>query len=360
MNRSLFLYLAPAAAGLFLALTSLPMRPAPELPADMPCEAGLPEALVPVRTAYREVDPNWPAYFGHLACLNLADNTPLFDEGWDTLPQIRFWRQIINLPMDTAIVSLARDRRPLAKVASADWNAWSPARQRQFKDSVRAAWGLGRAALYLTAGKQHYYQYEKALPEVSEAVQIFRAQGVDPWFAQAILLIESPGQMRYSPAGAAGPFQLMPEVAVRHGLAVTDSTDERADLRKSAGAAARMIAAVCIPETRDLLRSCRLRFSEDDLWFRLMVLHVYHAGAGNVGAALRQLRPRHGGMDLILRLWRTESEGFRNASQNYSQIALASQVELEALLAVLPVPRCEPMEGWLALTGAGGLLEPGP
>jgi hypothetical protein len=66
-----------------------------------------------------------------------------------------------------------------------------------------------------------------------------------------------------------------------------------------------------------------------DLWYRLLILHIYHAGAGNVSRALSVIQPETGNMDLIKRLWHTSAGGFRNASQNYSQIAIATLLELD-------------------------------
>jgi hypothetical protein len=60
----------------------------------------------------------------------------------------------------------------------------------------------------------------------------------------------------------------------------------------------------------------------------MLVMHIYHAGAGNVIAALDQINPTEGGMGLIQQLWQTEAAGFKNASQNYSQIALAANIRL--------------------------------
>jgi len=74
----------------------------------------------------------------------------------------------------------------------------------------------------------------------------------------------------------------------------------------------------------------------------MLVLHTYHAGAGNVMAALNKLQPTEGGMQLLQQLWQTEAGGFRNASQNYSQIALAANLrlaeEIRARLGLVALP----------------------
>jgi hypothetical protein len=69
-------------------------------------------------------------------------------------------------------------------------------------------------------------------------------------------------------------------------------------------------------------------YHEDELWFRLLVMHVYHAGAGNVQRALFTFCPTEGNMDLIFTLWRTQTSRFKSASQNYSQLVLAAMLEM--------------------------------
>ena len=44
------------------------------------------------------------------------------------------------------------------------------------------------------------------------------------------------------------------------------------------------------------------------------------------------MKPDYGGMWLITDMWQTEFGGFKNASQNYSQVALASNIILEEII----------------------------
>ena len=81
-----------------------------------------------------------------------------------------------------------------------------------------------------------------------------------------------------------------------------------------------MLDARCIP------------YEGNELWFRLLVLHVYHAGAGNVRSAMALIDTDIKGMPVIQQLWETEARGFRNASQNYSQLALATLIELDRII----------------------------
>ena len=55
-------------------------------------------------------------------------------------------------------------------------------------------------------GKKDFYKFDLVYPSLSEGILEFEKNKVDPWYAQAILLIESPGQLKKSRAGAYGPF----------------------------------------------------------------------------------------------------------------------------------------------------------
>ncbi len=70
----------------------------------------------------------------------------------------------------------------------------------------------------MTTGKSDFYQFDKVFPSISRGVDVFVQNQTDPWYAQAILLIESPGKLAYSNVGALGPFQLMKSVARNHGV----------------------------------------------------------------------------------------------------------------------------------------------
>ena len=108
--------------------------------------------------------------------------------------------------------------------------------------------------------------------------------------------------------------------------------DERKNFERSAYGAARLLSRVCIPEAKKILRAHNLSFDESDLWFRLFVLHVYHAGAMNVSAVVRKINPTTGNQELITKMWVTSAADFGNNSQNYTQLALASQLILHDLV----------------------------
>ena len=189
----------------------------------------------------------------------------------------------------------------------------------------------------LTNGKSFFYDFDKASANFHKGINDFIDNGVDPWYAQSILLIESPNKLQKSNAGAYGSFQLMKDVARLFGLKVNKAVDERADFDRSAYAASSLIKKICIPKTRQILDSLGIKdYKETDLWFRLLVMHSYHAGAGNVKKALFSFMPTEGNMNLIYTLWRTETKHFRSASQNYSQLVLAAMLEVHERYSLAP------------------------
>lgn len=259
----------------------------------------------------------------------LVDSS-LFELGWERLPQVNFWKSLMEIKWDSSIISVAGTREILNCVPTRSWNSKSTLDKEFFKDSLKIAKGFSSNTRVLqTTGRAGAYPIEEVLDHISKGIEVFEQNQVDPFYAQSILLIESPGRLNgRSPVGAYGPFQLMPFVGKQYGLKVGGANDERADLERSAYAAAMLIKNAIIPITEKMLQNRMICYSTDELWFKMLVMHSYHAGAGNVIAALDQIKPTEGGMELIQQLWHTEAAGFKNASQNYSQIALAANIRL--------------------------------
>ena len=124
----------------------------------------------------------------------------------------------------------------------------------------------------------------------------------------------------------------MKSVAKRYGLRITKTHDDRSDLEKAGRVAAKLLKAGCIANVKKYLDERGIVYKETDIWFRLLVLHAYHAGAGNVHCVINTLNPSQGGVQLFLQIWQTTCGGFKNESQNYSQIALASLVNFDQLV----------------------------
>jgi hypothetical protein len=272
--------------------------------------------------------------YNDTAKLSFLVDSSIYKDGWNELPQSKFWQQVINLTSDTCLVNVASERTLLNRICRADWSSLTEEQKQLCKDSIICNYNLDSGTvLYVTSGKGEFYEVKKVLPDISKAIEVFEKAGVDPWYAQTILLIESPGKTKAkSSVGANGPFQLMRSVARRYGLVVNRSRDDRSNLEKAGKVAAKLLNTACIPYIKKYLEELNLPYNESDLWFRLLVLHAYHAGAGNVGCALRQMQPKTGGIELFKQLWQTQCGGFKNESQNYSQIALASLLNFGDLI----------------------------
>ena len=264
----------------------------------------------------------------------IRDNR-IYSEGWHELPQVNFWKKVVSLSPDSGILNIAASRQVVSKIPVKSWNYLNDAQKDLLRDSVRQVYGLNpEDRVLFTIGKNDFYDFTHAIQIIGQAYKMFEAQGVPAFYAQSILLIECPGRLQRSSAGAQGHFQLMPGVATSMGLKVNKYVDERKDFEKCAGAAAKFIQTVCIPNAEKVLTARNIAYKKSDLWFKLLVLHVYHAGSGNVAAALDaiQNKPAEGNLALITTLWQTKAGAFGNASQNYSQIALANTLILYDLL----------------------------
>jgi hypothetical protein len=262
------------------------------------------------------------------------NNHQIFSENWDTLGPARFWQEVFALTHDSMIINVASIRQPLYRIPASEWHCQTESEKSIYKENLCIANNLeSSTTLFVTGGKRFFFEFRKVLPLISKSIKVFEDLQTDPWYAQTILLIESPGKTEISSyAGARGPFQLMPYVARQYGLVVSRTRDDRTDLIKSATAASKLIKNICIPGAKRILDKHGIAYNEKDLWFRLLVMHVYHAGAGNVAAVVNKISPQRGGMELIRSLWVNEAAGFKNESQNYSQIALAAMIRFDRLV----------------------------
>lgn len=282
-------------------------------------------------------DKNWEAekilVYNESSVSHIISANQIFEKRWDVLPQPQFWKKIMCLTPDTCVVNIAKNRHVLETIPSSNWIHLNKENKRKFRDSIREKYKLKDDELvYVTSGKNHFYKFDDVYPSISKGIEMFDSLCVDPWYAQSILLIESPGQLKKSVSGAYGPFQLMPKVARAQGLIVNKTKDERKDFNRSAYGAASLIKKICIPETKKILERHRIKYNENDIWFRLLVLHVYHAGAYNVAAVVDKIQPKEGTQKLIMEMWQNKAEGFGNCSQNYSQIALAAHLILHDIV----------------------------
>ncbi len=257
----------------------------------------------------------------------------LYEQRVDTFAKIQFWSMIMSTSDDWMIINQAQNRRVLDMVTFDDWDKLEEDQKEDYRKLLREEYCLPEdERIYVTRGKSQFYQFRKAMPSIDRGIEVFIDEEVDPWYAQSILLIESPGKLMKSPDGALGSFQLMSKVARKFGLRVDSEVDEREDFDRSAYGASQLIKTICLPYAREMMADRGVEYEETELWFRLLVLHIYHAGAYNVKSALKEIDDSYAGMDMIKKLWETESKGFKNASQNYSQVCLASLLQLDNLI----------------------------
>jgi hypothetical protein len=253
-------------------------------------------------------------------------------DGWDTLPEIKFWCRIVTLSKDSLLANVVENRRGLAVFSKKMIDSLEQrGHLHRFRDELAVIYGIdSNYHIRFTSGKNHFYRFDKIGNQMQRGIELFDSFGVDPFYAQSVLLIESPGSNKQkSTAGAYGNFQLMPFVARKYGLRVDRYQDEREHFDRSAYAAARLIKEICIPYARKWCEVYGFEVDESALWFKLLALHNYNAGAGTVRSAMAALPKNVQGNDLIKTLWKTSAGYFRSEAQNYSQLALACYLEFE-------------------------------
>jgi hypothetical protein len=269
-----------------------------------------------------------------MTCNFYIQDKRIYSDGLDTTSQVRFWRAIMKLSPDSGIMNIASNRVMLSRMTVKEYAHLTEARKDSLRTALRTSYKLPETeAIFFSSGKNNFYNVEGVMPNIGKGIRIFENENTDPFYAQVIMLIESPGKCTgKSCVGAMGSFQLMKAVAKNMGLKVNKNVDERRDFDKSAWAAAKLIRTICIPYANKMLDEHKVVYDPSDLWYRLLVLHIYHAGAGNVARALDVINPCEGNISLIKQLWQTKAGNFGMASQNYSQVALANLIELDQII----------------------------
>ena len=261
---------------------------------------------------------------------NAASTTDIKALGLHMHPNVVFWRKIMNLNKDSCLINVHSTRTIFTTMNASNWyGSTQEFKQRTIDSFKKIHCIIDSPRVVGTMGKSFFYDFSQVKDKVPLAMTAFENNGVDGWYAKAILLIESPNQLQKSSAGAYGPFQLMPGVAKQYGLKVNKSIDERADFNRSAYAASQLIKTICIPYAKQILTDKNIVFYETDLWFKLFTMHIYNAGAGTVREAMNAIEEHQAGIALIQQLWNTSAGRFKTSSQNYSQLILAAFLEYE-------------------------------
>jgi len=251
------------------------------------------------------------------------------------LPAVKFWQRVLSLNSDSVVVFSKGERQILRILPQSDLKLLQDSCGRDsFYHNIRFHHELNHACqLKYLQGRKEFYHFNNVVPAIPVAAKIFSQFEVSPVLAELVLLIESPSNPHIkSISGAAGHFQLMPYVAKKYGLTISSNQDDRVNLEKSAMAAAKHFKYYCIPQANKILQNNHIDIDQNALWYQLFVLHVYHAGSGNVAKVVQQIGEVRDGNYLIQMMWQFTAGGFKSSSQNYSQIALAAYLNYEAFL----------------------------
>ena len=158
-----------------------------------------------------------------LSIVNINDNQwqsfvydpQIYEQRVDTFIKIKFWSMVMNTSDEWMILNQAKNRRILDMMSSEDWDKLTEDEQETYRNVLREEFCFEEEErIFATRGKSQFYQLKKAMPSIDKGIEIFMEYDVDPWYAQSILLIESPGQLMRSPVGAMGSFQLMSKVEI--------------------------------------------------------------------------------------------------------------------------------------------------
>lgn len=166
--------------------------------------SGFIPASKPVMPLLDTAAASLPAY---VPTLIADDSETLFEprvyrEGWHHLSQPKFWTSVLRLSPDSCVASIADTRQIVGMFPTTKYEPLTAEQKELFKDSLKRAQGLSpETRMYITFGRKHYYLLREALPSIRTAIPVFRTNEVDPWYAQAILLIESPGMNHRSHVG---------------------------------------------------------------------------------------------------------------------------------------------------------------
>ena len=90
-------------------------------------------------------------------------NKQVYDLRCDTLPNVIFWRRIMHLNKDSALLNRPENRHILHTVHCYKWDTLCIAKKNALKDSLRYMNCLmDSARILMTTGKSFFYDFEKA------------------------------------------------------------------------------------------------------------------------------------------------------------------------------------------------------
>lgn len=100
--------------------------------------------------------------FNDVTKMKFIDDATLYTEGWQNLAQPKFWQQIMNLPPDSAMISVAASRQMLTKVSTKEWNKQTDLQKNNYRDSIRKANNIpDSVSILVTIGKKIFMNLKK-------------------------------------------------------------------------------------------------------------------------------------------------------------------------------------------------------
>jgi len=96
--------------------------------------------------------------------MDFVFNTQIYQLGCDTMPNVKFWRSIMNLHKDSALFNTPHDRNVLSKAHIREWESKDLVKKSCYKDSLRNWYCLDDSArILLTNGKSFFMISKKHL-----------------------------------------------------------------------------------------------------------------------------------------------------------------------------------------------------
>jgi len=183
--------------------------------------------------------PRWTQQFGMAVALVALAASAWAQTAHYTVPaasardDFAAYRQALDSAADSALANVVREAAASSQVAEVTSMTPAPPDSKVLHQFAAQYWNGNDEAV------------RRAVARVTELrpalTPILHEQGV-PDEVVALVLIESAGQLNaLSPKGARGIWQFMPDTARRYGLTVTANLDERIEVVKSTGAAARYL-----------------------------------------------------------------------------------------------------------------------
>ncbi|HQV00136.1 MAG TPA: hypothetical protein PLO59_03195, partial [Bacteroidia bacterium] len=102
--------------------------------------------------------------------MHFVNNAALFNEGWDTLGQAKFWKQIIHLNPDSSIINVAQTRQTIETISAQKWM-----QQTEDEKTLAKAWVCqmnnldSGTCLYVSIGRKDFFEHRKSLATIDKA-----------------------------------------------------------------------------------------------------------------------------------------------------------------------------------------------